>query len=268
MRGELWQPCEVCDTEPACAWCFNCERHCDCPPPPIKEELERRRVEEQRTEQERARKGEAYRAFVEEQTKGLVYTTALPSKVDWRPLKRFDKDVPGTWYTTGATWSEGEIDGQRVLRHDYGNAVAFYAPQEVVDRAVLSRWDAMVQEDGEQIAALTVLAYTVNDDWKRTLGSDVYVRLVELKGREYFLDLARSQPWLIGNMRNHTPYSHLIEQSEIPVVMLTPVATTFAQRDALKLPSGDRVNAVWIHPETGQYYAEGYGAWDLCPINP
>jgi len=32
MRGQLWEPCEKrgCNTEPVCASCFYCERHCDC----------------------------------------------------------------------------------------------------------------------------------------------------------------------------------------------------------------------------------------------
>lgn len=29
MRGQLWEPC-WCGTEPVCAHCSNCERHCDC----------------------------------------------------------------------------------------------------------------------------------------------------------------------------------------------------------------------------------------------
>lgn len=33
MRGQLWQKCKRrgCSTEPVCAACFQCARHCTCP---------------------------------------------------------------------------------------------------------------------------------------------------------------------------------------------------------------------------------------------
>jgi hypothetical protein len=41
FHGELWQECERrgCDTEPVCAGCFYCDRHCTCPPPPTADEI-------------------------------------------------------------------------------------------------------------------------------------------------------------------------------------------------------------------------------------
>ncbi len=30
MRGQLWQECELCPTEPVCVQCFLCSRHCAC----------------------------------------------------------------------------------------------------------------------------------------------------------------------------------------------------------------------------------------------
>jgi hypothetical protein len=30
MKGQLWQECETCGTEPACAACFKCGKHCHC----------------------------------------------------------------------------------------------------------------------------------------------------------------------------------------------------------------------------------------------
>jgi len=29
-HGQLWEPCEVCGTEPVCLDCGRCERHCRC----------------------------------------------------------------------------------------------------------------------------------------------------------------------------------------------------------------------------------------------
>lgn len=30
MKGQLWQPCPVCDAEPVCVDCERCRRHCTC----------------------------------------------------------------------------------------------------------------------------------------------------------------------------------------------------------------------------------------------
>jgi len=30
MKGELWQECETCGTEPVCSACFKCAKHCTC----------------------------------------------------------------------------------------------------------------------------------------------------------------------------------------------------------------------------------------------
>lgn len=30
MKGQLWQECRRCDTEPVCAECEMCARHCCC----------------------------------------------------------------------------------------------------------------------------------------------------------------------------------------------------------------------------------------------
>lgn len=30
MRGQLWQECLDCETEPVCIDCERCERHCSC----------------------------------------------------------------------------------------------------------------------------------------------------------------------------------------------------------------------------------------------
>ena len=30
MKGQLWEPCPVCDTEPVCVNCGRCQRHCYC----------------------------------------------------------------------------------------------------------------------------------------------------------------------------------------------------------------------------------------------
>jgi len=30
MRGQLWQECSECGTEPVCVNCECCERHCGC----------------------------------------------------------------------------------------------------------------------------------------------------------------------------------------------------------------------------------------------
>jgi hypothetical protein len=30
MNGQLWEPCPRCDTEPVCADCGYCRRHCTC----------------------------------------------------------------------------------------------------------------------------------------------------------------------------------------------------------------------------------------------
>ena len=30
MRGQLWQECPICGTEPVCVDCMLCAKHCDC----------------------------------------------------------------------------------------------------------------------------------------------------------------------------------------------------------------------------------------------
>ncbi len=43
MNGQLWESC-YCGTEPVCAQCMNCERHCSCGTPKMKINSEMRKM--------------------------------------------------------------------------------------------------------------------------------------------------------------------------------------------------------------------------------
>lgn len=30
MNGQLYEPCDICGTEPVCSYCMYCEKHCIC----------------------------------------------------------------------------------------------------------------------------------------------------------------------------------------------------------------------------------------------
>lgn len=273
MIGELWQPCEseMCEKQPACAGCFYCERHCTCTAE-ARAERERqqreRERERQQRERERERLGAQYQAWVEEQTRGLVYVTTLPAQPKWERLAHFGPEVPGTWYSTGSSWYQA-VNGDRVLMHSYGNAVVYYAPEHVANAGAQRWWELRVGEVGEQLAALDVLAYTATAAWANTLGADVKVRLVALKGRDYFLNIARGKPLLVGSLRWITPYDRLLGSGEIPLVMLERVKYPLTIDEAVRYPSpsGRRPHSIWRGKgQDGScvFYAETYD----CEIYP
>lgn len=36
MKGQLWEPCPICNDEPVCTDCGLCHRHCECDKPIIR----------------------------------------------------------------------------------------------------------------------------------------------------------------------------------------------------------------------------------------
>jgi len=93
MRGELWQECRKrgCETEPVCAVCEYCARHCECGPAPTEEE----RAAWAREKEAKAAASAAARAQ-------LVTAAAQP---DFDPLT-----VPLQYMTSMGIWRELESD--------------------------------------------------------------------------------------------------------------------------------------------------------------
>jgi len=61
---------------------------------------------------------------------------------------------------------------------------------------------------------------------QRVVGSDIVARLVELLGLQYFVDLARSEDWLMiyqGNLANQHDDIAIAKAYDINVVMLSPI---------------------------------------------
>jgi hypothetical protein len=171
-------------------------------------EAELRREEQEREaaaqpEQARASAaGSAYNAWKTEHLAGLVKTFATTAyrEREWGDVVlRESADTPGTWYTTGDIWHLSIIDGQPVYTCSYGNAVAVYAPQPLVDAWVEQEWEQMVTKYGKVKAAREVLSFAGHE----CIGSDVADRLIELHGAQYYIELATAEPWDLDLTKEH-----------------------------------------------------------------
>lgn len=148
---------------------------------------------------EREAKGAAYAAWQAEHLTGLVATSIGPdasagvygASGPWERIYTAEKGTPGAWYDTGDRWYQNPAG---VLRRDYGNASKWYAPQKTVDEWVLAC------DDGSAAYARHVIEYAGYG----VFGSDIADRLVELRGLDHYLALARSEEWLIIAGTSHS----------------------------------------------------------------
>jgi hypothetical protein len=135
-------------------------------------------------------------------------------------VTHFDRETPGTWYDTGNWYYKAEYDGETVWRCDYGNAVVYYAPQEIVDQWIrVYYWPWLVEKvcDGDTaMAAREVLSYyeyILRDS--RVYGDDCPARLVELDGIDYYIEMAKTGEWFLGTAapdyaaRYNLPYTQV-----------------------------------------------------------
>lgn len=171
--------------------------------------------------------GAAYEAWKDERLAGLVESFA-PINADFKPFASFGKNVPGTWYTTGDNWLIATVDGYTVYRCDYGNATKYYAPQPIIDAACIAEWEQSSARSGKTNRARSILnTYEKYVKTNRSvIGSDIVRRLVELLGLQYFVDLARSEDWVMiyqGNLVNQHDDIAIAKTYGINVVMLQPV---------------------------------------------
>lgn len=117
--------------------------------------------------------------------------------------------TPGAWYDTGDRWYR--ISDTPIYELRYGSAVAYYAPQALVDS-----W-CEAQDTGSVAFARHVVEYY----GYAVYGADVAQRLVELHGIEHYLARATSEEWLIiasnAGSRLHDVIAHY-------GIQVTPVA--------------------------------------------
>lgn len=171
-----------------------------------------------------ARKEAEFTAWKAQHINHLVRTySSLPATGE--PLERVHFNCAGTWYTTGNTYTRYEIAGQTVWCLDYGNATCWYAPQAMIDEAVKASFQRDVERYGAARAARYVLDKVTN--YADCIGGDVAVRLVELHGEKYFVDLAATEEWRIANMNSPQYKVRTAERFGLPHVQMTPEAGNF-----------------------------------------
>lgn len=151
------------------------------------------RIEKERLDAiEREEKGRVYAAWKEANLIGLVRTYTR-IRGEYSALISFDKETPGTWYTTGDDYSEASVDSERVLRCSYGNATCYYATQPAIDAALRAAHQEQVEARGAASAAAHLLA-----SWESygegVMGGSDTKRLIELLGLETLQGLA-AQPF-------------------------------------------------------------------------
>lgn len=184
----------------------------------------------------RAAKEEAYIQWKENNLAGLTRIFAGPGEVvEWEKTAYFDTDTPGAWYTTGDLYESAIVEGQTVYRCSYGNAVAWYAPQSLVDQWCESDFAKRVAEYGLPKAARWVLEY--NENFADCIWGDIAVRLVQIHGAEYFAQEARKEEWRILPFNGgYDMVRSVVEKYELPAVALRSIE--FKQQpphDALQL---------------------------------
>lgn len=201
--------------------------------------------------QELTQLGGEYASFRERITAGLVKTTAAPPafrELHWMLIASYPAGTPGAWYTTGDDWYSAEVADQTVYRYVYGNATLFYATQELVDQWIAAEWQWLVgsvYEGDEAAAARSVLRRYQSGSF----GHDVADRLVELRGLNYFLTLARSSEWLIG-VANRDHYLKVAQQYDLPYALMT--AVPYQEVGSW---------SVYRHPRTGEPWQERSKGW-------
>lgn len=213
--------------------------------------------EKARKQAEADAKGAEYMAWKAERLTGLVETFAVGA-ANWEKVAFFDRDTPGTWYTTGDAWYQAEVEGQTVYKRSYGNAEIAYAPQAVVDQWISGKWNWYVNDlhgGNETIAAQHVLVDSTQD----YIGSDIAKRLIEIRGAQYFVDLATQTEWRVFGKDILDWAGKAARHYGVDVVYLTGINVGIEQYTTgeFLLSTGKQVQSYWRHPN-GQIIAKGY----------
>jgi len=201
--------------------------------------------------------GAAYEAWKAEHLAGLIESFATIN-ADFKPFASFGKNVPGTWYTTGDNWLIATVSGCTVYRCDYGNATKYYAPQAIIDAACIADWEQSSARSGKINRARGVL-HTYEKYVKTNtpvVGSDVIGRLVELLGLQYFVDLARSEDWVMiyqGNLANQRDDIAIAKAYGINVVMLSPIDAKNRWNNKVKMSGNKPVYYFGVAPDGAIY---------------
>lgn len=196
------------------------------------------------------KKAEEYRTWQAVMLWNTVKTFALDDMGDdgitWSRLAHFDG--PGSWITTGDTWYVAEVDGNLVYKCHYGNAIAAYARQSIVDEWCEKNWQHRVEVlcDGRaDLAARHVLMLSIHD----LVGSDVAKRLIALYGAAHFIGLATETEWLVyGNARSEWAEKAAALYGATCTVVETVNADTYTHR--AYMPGTTRlIDAYGRHPD-------------------
>jgi hypothetical protein len=266
-------------------------------------EREAERVAEQihRAERQRAEEAlhlrvldyqEAHKRWRETALAGLVYTMATPAVKacpDWQPAgdPENPKKKSGGF---DSSWGRTEIDGQTVYANWFGNAVAYYAPQSLVNAWVDAAWESRVDRYGLAQAARFTLAVWLRHEGMHTPGGrgdtqldDIDLNRIDRFGAEHFIALARTEDWLLTRQPTEADRAELrfashwgswsetvlAEHFNLPHAYLTlvdaskaelaEIASRLAGRldiDAARSPRD--LDQVWQHPDGRRFVTSRY----------
>jgi hypothetical protein len=212
-----------------------------------------------------------YKQWQEETLVGLVETTAeLPVKLeDWKYMLSTDRAVG--WIGTGDAWYQATVFGKTVYKVSYGNACKFYASQEIVDQAILQKWNEWSATYGDIKEARQVLFEAGPYGW-HCYGSDIPKRLAELHGLDYYISIASREPWFINvetitNSLDKERWLKTAQLYHLPYILMNPVSSQ--EKDRLDIEYGWQ-DEICRHPETGVLwsYNNYSNKWELLESKP
>lgn len=234
------------------------------------ERLEREAEEKRLKEEEKARKGEEYEAWRAERKSGLEETYTGPgSNFDWgERIAFFDKETPKAWYTTGDSWYEAEVAGEKVYRREYGNAVLFYGSRRILDEWIERDFAEREREYGKVKAAQHALRLAGEYPDGGVVGANDAIRIIELRGEEAMVAQATEEPWYLREGTNlpEREAEMLISRYGIESITLKAhpypgyeVLSRITHPEALD-SSGKPQNTqrLWMRPEDGRIIGETY----------
>lgn len=213
---------------------------------------EARRLQTEKAQREQAEREAAGKNYEEWRTAlvvDLVQTSSSPEGVDWTRIRHEPSTTPGTWYTTGDTWYEAQVEGQTIYKQSYGNAVLYYAPITLVDAWAQREWDRVAEAERPHRACYILEGFVRATEHKACYGDDEMVRLVEALGLPYFINLAHRHTWLLADSQ----LNDAIEWSEVNIARRFEIPYV-----ALKWGGYSEAHKRYVYrDEQGRAWAEG-----------
>lgn len=200
-----------------------------------------------------------YQLWRESHLAGLISTITEPDGAvsAWQLITTFEVGTPGLEWVNGERWFQAQVEGITIYRCNEGVAAWYYGPPALVYNWCLAEWARTVQRFGEPEAARMFLVMATPLPHLPEVDHAPYSRLVELKGVQHFVEIARQDEWKIPAYPTDATtlqwYLDVAWRYDLPHVVMEFVC------DADKVPAVSKfqlnVASFWKHPGTSELYA-------------